>query len=206
MVMSLLIPFSIYCVSGLYPFNFGFVFQAHKRVVCNRVRTSFFFLSAVQWRCRATCLTCSRLSRPPCSQAQRGFRWQRRGQVKSCRFQPTSVFLDFGDLFCMLAFSCCCLTLTPTSSSPPFFCLFLLLCLSFLLSAQILSPLLKLEMIPCQTLTLSSQNSLSMPLTYLSCLQTVLAFPLGHLVMKCLVVTTHFCFSSKVLSLLFICL
>lgn len=47
-------------------------------------------------------------------------------------------------------------------------------------------------MIPCQTLTLSSQNLLSMPLTYLSCLQTVLAFPLGHPVMKCLVVTTHF--------------
>uniref|UniRef100_A0AAQ5Y2W8 Phosphatidylinositol-binding clathrin assembly protein n=1 Tax=Amphiprion ocellaris TaxID=80972 RepID=A0AAQ5Y2W8_AMPOC len=28
------------------------------------------------------------------------------------------VVLDFGDMFCMLSFSCCCLTLTPTSSSP----------------------------------------------------------------------------------------
>lgn len=98
---------------------------------------------------------------------------------------------------CMLSFSCCCLTLMPTSSSPLFF-FFFFLSFSFVsvslfpLPAQILSPLLKLEMIPCQTLTLSSQKSLSMPLTYLSCLQTVLAFPLGHLVMKCLVVTTHF--------------
>lgn len=70
-----------------------------------------FFLSAVQWRWRVTCLTCSQLSSRPCNQAHRGFQWQQHGQVKSCFLQQTSLFLDFGDLFCMLSFSCCCLTL-----------------------------------------------------------------------------------------------
>lgn len=94
----------------LHPFRSLIPFQAfaQKRVLFQGLK-QFFSLPAVQWRCRATCLTCSRPSSPPCSPAQRGFQWRRRGQVKSCRFEPTSVFLDFGNLFCMLAFSCCCL-------------------------------------------------------------------------------------------------
>ena len=95
-------------------------------------------------------MTCSQLSRPPCSQAQQGFQWQQRGQVKIClpqRLQPTSVFLlDFVDLFCMLSFSCCCLTLMPTSSSPLCFCLFLFsLSLSLSFSSACIDPFTSAE-------------------------------------------------------------
>lgn len=39
------------------------------------------FSSAVQWRCRATSSTCSRLSRPPCRPARAGSPQPQRGQV-----------------------------------------------------------------------------------------------------------------------------
>lgn len=166
-----------------------------KRVACNRVKTSFvvFFPVCSAVKMESDLFDLQSTFQPGSTGLPVATAWA--GKEPPPPPSPTSPtkHLCFWTLHALLLLL---LTLMPTSSSPLFFFFFFLsfsLSLSlFPLPAQILSPLLKLEMIPCQTLTLSSQKSLSMPLTYLSCLQTVLAFPLGHLVMKCLVVTTHF--------------
>lgn len=104
-----------------------------------------FFLSPVPWRWRATSLlTFSQLSSPPCRQAQRGFQWQRRGQVERHLLNTSHLYLCFCTLVTCSACSLfCCLTLMPTSSSPLFsvyFCFF-----SVSLSSACLDPFTSAE-------------------------------------------------------------
>ncbi len=92
-------------------------------------------------------MTCSQLSSPPCNQAQRGFQWQQRGQVKSRLFNSSNQHLCFWTLETCSACSpslVVVLTLMPTSSSP-LFSVFFFFSVSLSLSSACLDPFTSAE-------------------------------------------------------------